>query len=685
MSSVPSGGDHTWLRHQAHDAITGIAIASVLALLLILVSAALGGGLASFFGQHIDLVANQALVLDKWRGALLPEPVERSAYLAGVLATLPACIIAAKLLGTRYYGKAAQKFALIGICFVMAGIAYFGINSVFLQDIFDGRIFPVKDRSKVEQPLTFITAVLMSIAFLAAAIHAHWSPAWVKRLSSVTMLVVLGLYLVFTMMTRIHTPDTLFGDLHFEAVFYTLTQVSVGKTLLADLPTQYGLYAEIIAPITRLTGISVIGFTLFLAILQSISVLCVFHIMSATISSALIRPLALFSVLLFFGSTWIFMRQSTFGYEYYQIWPIRVFFPSLLMAWMILMIKRGFNGRALSIFSVVSGLGIAWNNDWGLVAYGAVLAYFLMRAFTSQDQARRANIKFLAIVTVIPLAVLGAFLLYLAIKSGFQTRVQDWTKYQAIFYRSGFGMLPLKGTESAWKFTLIIYLIGIVYPIAAHFKGKQDLQSDAAFLLSITGIGIFTYFQGRSHDIVLSFVIWPAVIIAFILVDKALGAARQNLVQPIYGWASLPFVVFGVMSAFVLVKAMPRLIDNARESVRLATSAPAGKASSNIAFVRDKTRKGGTIAISSSGQAILFGETGLASNVEGPGTAETILRQDLETYVERLVSNPSEHVFIDAAPDGGLPPSFLSLVGTYEILDRSSTGLLYLAPLGVTK
>ena len=54
---------------------------------------------------------------------------------------------------------------------------------------------------------------------------------------------------------------------HFEAVYHPMVQVMLGKTVLVNTTSQYGLFPHFLAPIFAATGLSVLTFTAVLAIL----------------------------------------------------------------------------------------------------------------------------------------------------------------------------------------------------------------------------------------------------------------------------------------------------------------------------------------------------------------------------------------------------------------------------------
>ena len=65
---------------------------------------------------------------------------------------------------------------------------------------------------------------------------------------------------------------------HADAVFYPISQVMAGKTLLVDLLSQYGLYPELLAPVCKVIGFSIFNFIALFAVLQVFSLAAVYWV-----------------------------------------------------------------------------------------------------------------------------------------------------------------------------------------------------------------------------------------------------------------------------------------------------------------------------------------------------------------------------------------------------------------------
>jgi hypothetical protein len=76
-----------------------------------------------------------------------------------------------------------------------------------------------------------------------------------------------------------------------------------------------------------------------------------------------------------------------------------------------------------------------------------------------------------------------------------------------------------------WIFLALIYALALMYSISrmAHFLSPQHPDGRVVhaviFLLAIIGVGIFSYYQGRSHAKVFVAVVWPGLILLACLVD----------------------------------------------------------------------------------------------------------------------------------------------------------------------
>ena len=77
--------------------------------------------------------------------------------------------------------------------------------------------------------------------------------------------------------------------------------------------------------------------------------------------------------------------------------------------------------------------------------------------------------------------------------------------------------------------TALAYLLGLAYSIAALFRTQADAgEASLVFFLSVLGIGIFSYYQGRSHPWVFPAVTAPAWILFGLFVDRHLPLLQNR-------------------------------------------------------------------------------------------------------------------------------------------------------------
>ncbi|MGB3024330.1 hypothetical protein [Paradevosia shaoguanensis] len=645
--------------------------------LVLMAIAAIAAGLSHILNDPVRAAQSRELVAEVWRDYLVPEPEERAAYIAAVLAAFPLAILIASM--------ARRKAAApVGLATAMAWpfAAALLLSCGFLELSFVRTIFAPTGDAGIPLWLQTSSAILVVAAFLAWYLRNDGRIWHVPARQMTVINVALAVFVVAAVgFLRVRSADMVYGDVHFEATFYSISQVVGGKTVLADFPAQYGLYAELLGPFLKLTGVTILGFTTFLSLLFDISIIALCVFCSFALRSVALRITAVLATFLFVGSTWRVLGASIAGIEeYYQLWPVRSLFPTLMLAFFAVIHRRGLPLTQVACLAVVLGVGMIWNLDWGVPAFGALVSFFLVRLICGAAPARMANILRLALTAIIPVVVVALFAGYLTLKSGGQIHWGDWLKYQVIFYSSGFGMLPLPLFPHPWMVVIAIYLYGLLHGIAMQIRRCADFQSDAMLVLSILGIGIFTYYQGRSHDTVLTMVMWPSILIAFMAADQTLRAARLGRLPRLVGWATMPTLVFGVMASFTLLFGLPNLFAVAKTTIGSVSPDPTTARAINVAFVRSKTGGERSAVILDPGQSILFVEAGLSSAVKGPGIIEMLLIEDRDRIVNDTVKNKVAHVFVRADIDGRLPVEYRPLLEAYRIESRSEAGLLYLVP-----
>jgi len=637
--------------------------------------------LATDLVSPVDIEAARSAFIPSERSSVGPEPVERLTYLIAVATSLPILLVAQRLAVTI---TVPRNLLIAGSLALAAACLAFVVTSGLAAYVLEG-VPTVKEASSTT--LVLIGGLIAACVLVGASgTNAKGDlarrtrgilSARVHRLS----VPLVAIILLSAVAARLRSASMIAGDNHFEAVFYSVSQVAGGKTLLADLPAQYGLYAELVAPALVLMGRSVLAFTAIMSVLQLGAEIVLLRVASHFIRLRWIFVLCALSFAWIIGSTWATVLLSPQSHEYFQIWPIRFLFPAASLA-MFLRFGRG-GGTVVRMVPVglFCGLAIIWNIDSGVPVAGSFLAHLILRAIFEKDhESLRLNLGQLIGFILSVCAVVAAFLEYLAIKAGGHIELGDWMKYQTIFYAAGFGMLPMP-PMGAWVAIIAVYLLALSVGVAAFALNRATATTGTLIFLAVLGIGLFTYYQGRSHDVVLAFVCWPAILIAFILADRALRIARLRGTGRTLMWTAVPIVALGVSISIVFTVNLPQLLLADYFTVRSLTWFPVTKAVVPIEFIKQEVGPDRSVAILAPAQSVYFAETGMASAVAGPGLVEAVLLRDFERILQALVDVPVKHLFIESDEAGAIVQRYAPLLDCYIVTGRVDR-LLHLAPNG---
>jgi hypothetical protein len=586
---------------------------------------------------------------------LSPEPVERAVFIL-LAALAPIGLVAAsKFLRAFNPSPLVRGFMVVSLCAML--VAPF-IASDFVSVLF----FPtsLSGASKM-------TMLALSLLLSALVLIQSWTGSK-ARYSSLAMTVGAACATVFIFQIapyRLASDHTVTlsppWSISYDAATYALTQVVAGKTLLSDLPSQYGLFPELIAPIFKLVGISVFSVSTFFIVLQVIGLSCIAVILHLHVRNSLLRAMTFLCLLI---STGLFLYLNGIAQEIYlQYYPIRFICPAvtlLLFARYCLSPSR----VRLAVLGVASGIAIFWNFDSGIPVLVSIGATLLVKPFFTQYLKWKCVLPALGFSFFASLTF-SALMIALRVKAGNSLGIQEAIASQKLFYGSGFMMLPMPLPFHPWQIILIAYAAAAVAALSAWRRRIDSPVYDVLFCTALLGLGLFTYYQGRSHIFSLMLVLWPALIVGAILTDLVLRSLRKRSTSPISILLALPFLIFASLGAVTLAFSSRDLVATGINNLANFQKPRDPVVANELAFLR-ATYKGRDCLILAQRQAIYHAELQTASPLPGPGMIETLLQSDLDALLAGALSKPVKCIYLGV----GLSSQTLALLDDAKLISK---------------
>jgi hypothetical protein len=647
------------------------------------------------------------------RGGIQPAPLERAIYMVLTLLSPIAALIGGWRAGLFRISRNAHNSvdfrrprfwshsSAIGLGMSLVAVA------VMLTLEFPSLDKVFRPLWRAHHVLPWVIGGSLVLATLASWAPTTWRQAW-RRGRFAWLSRWLALAAVFAVIAaRVATVGifdldhvALFGGVDWNTVFYSVSQASAGARAMVDFTAQYGYYSALLKPWFALVGLSVFSFTATMAALQGLSMAFIGWVLWRRMRNG---PLL---VLCMAALGWLTMTWLGIYYAYY---PIRLLFPAGSVLAVYAYWSRPAANRAVVVGALLGGVGVWWNVDSGVVAMGSWICVLAVKGWSEtlgRSPAGRRTWRHLAISA--GAAIIGFAVIYLVFS------VEAWrflditllARYQAVFYLAGFGKLPMPLSPHLWQVIIGIYLAGLIFGLSSAVRARQLTAAAGTILhLSVLGVGLFSYYQGRSHDYNLVHVSWPAVCLVFLFADRLLAAARAGILPRIFAACALPAASLGAFCLVCLWTFTPSatglywnwlregfsrnppssFVTDAAKYIARTVSEP-------NAHGENRPNRDASCAIFSPFQATYFAALGMRSTLKGPSLLETLLRRDLDSVEEQLRSRTIRHVFIEdryiagiGSPLSPLGADFrTNLLGWYRVVGRNPAGnLLALEPRAV--
>jgi len=489
------------------------------------------------------------------------------------------------------------------------------------------------------------TPIWLICLVIAACVIAHLTARRSKIQRTVTILLC-GAAVVVTVAWRVFDGSSVANlSGHFDAFFYSVVQTFYGGTCLGDVLPQYGCYGEILSPVLHLTGLSVLSITTVMAALSCMSICAMIVFARDIIRSPLVLAMTGFWLLIVQNrALWTTLLPD----QYFQYWPLRTFFPALSFLVIHSWQRRRSHLKAI-LMGAFSGLAVCWNLDSGAVVSISLFCFVLLSGATASRFSRdelRANLVFCSFFVVGTLSTIVLFGAWLAFKYGQPLQVIDYLAFVRIFYMLGFFMLPMPFPDP-WVLAIASALLVLIGTAIRIQTGPYAPRMERAAYLALLAIGLFSYFNGRSHPIVFVLVSWPFILLLGYLMDswKPLGTGGTDRITR----GLLATLVIGALFAAVgnFYAGVPRLMAAATSNWREIFEGDADTLLRRQGeFIQAVSGTSDTLAILARRQSALLVQARRRASLPGPGLQETIRRQDAERQIAALTKDGPQHLFV---------------------------------------
>lgn len=648
-------------------------------------TAALAWLIASSYRSHAGVhPVDASILLPAYRALLNPKPIERFTFLSLAL-TLPIaaffCVLIPKRGLPRLSPIALSSTASVAVAMMFfIPFMWFGFDTSLLTGITPTGAHPF-----------LLLCIVVVVAMLMCLAPAKLLVGSAQRSTSIIawLLFVFGVVLQLVAWRIVNVDAITEGEtwwMSMDAVMYSISQVAAGRTLFVDLPSQYGLYPEFVAPVLRFVGLSVFSLSALFAVMQIASLGAVYWAAQRSLRHPLFK--------IGFGVALVMITYETCLFligipeQYFQYWPVRFFWPALS----VLVFYR-YAGRPslclATLMSLIGAIASLWNTDSGVMVALAFAAFLLAKwcglffcdKHGSSHERRTIALNLLLHILIFVLVMVVA-VLYLMVKADGSLHWAWLFGYQRLFYGLGFMMLPLPLRASPWMAVLGVYLLGIMVSASKWRRSPRNRSTDLLLYVSLLGVGLFVYYEGRSHILNLITVSWPALLVAAMMADRLARATAAGILHRIF---MLPAAVAGGVTLLCCVaffRGIPMLVDSTLSTISGWSTPKSQVVHNEIEFIASRTKKREVCVILSKRQGLYYASLGLVSPLIGPGYIEMLTVRDRDLMIAQLKEHKFGCVFVGergSAPELGI--DLLAALPSYRVVGENSfKTMVQLAP-----
>jgi len=586
----------------------------------------------------------------------------------------------------------------------------YGLDRAFLVAILLGIVFPLLMlESWISDIRYFVILVLGRVSAAIVLVVAVWwlcsNVQQARRLLTPLGSVLIVVFLAHVFLLRLHRESFPPEPLHFDCVYYSVTQLMVGKTPFVDVDSLYGGFAVFLEPFLRIIGYGVFPFMFLMSVLSVLSLLFLFLALRLIVRDRL---------LLVFGGLYLFFYVYVFQYfwngalpgkvmysqqAYLMRFPLRTLTVFAALFLMLLYFKRRSPSIYWTILSLVF-LAPFWNLDTGVI----LPIVWILSVFVDEYLRRpslgefvRTACRHLGVFVAFAIFVPLLFSLDLFLRSGHWPDYLRMSRFLRSHAVAGFFAVPMAERHLS-LLVLLIFALGLSYVLYCLIKKRNEYSVRIVCVLSLFGFGLFPYFVNRSQMMNLFIVSFTApMLVLFVLSRLRRGFQRdvraRRLTVAVAGYSAL--LGLFLCSLSFCVEMTPDCLEASWTNFRLLTvpndnytPIPVERVQphsvalecANIAFVRRLTDPGESVLfLSENVDALYHGTSKTRAVLDLPSTVEWSRHDEMARLIEFLEKNETTKVFVEL---GNVPPFTLNpeiankiaelMNERYEIIDRAA-------------
>lgn len=351
-----------------------------------------------------------------------------------------------------------------------------------------------------------------------------------------------GMYLLYSMFTVLigytyYTPSIFVRGasdrLHANAYYNSIYNVLHGAPYTEYTTSIYGHYGILYRLPMKLLGGDFADFILLNSILGALCFLAMFLALHVTVQNNLLRVLGTIAM--------TFPILSMRGGYYWQLWPHRILFMSLMIFFAALCVRFGWLNWLTCILGYLIALtGIVWNTESGLFCAIAWAGFWILRSLCIHwwrfpKILLQTAIHLLSVVLCF-FGAYGIVNLYNRIYGGSANSVREFLfPLMTDSYMTDLLRVDLPEFPSAYMPALFLFLLAAAWGMSyINVINKQKQYSLTAFLLpcfafftSVLTLGQMSYFMNRAAYHNLDICHLPAILLLCLLSECGMDCIRS--------------------------------------------------------------------------------------------------------------------------------------------------------------